>query len=94
MTLKLILLMCQIHQWEIAVSDIASAFLNTPADPSKSPSIVQAHRELPYSELMVWRYMVSEMLHNHGKPHFSQIMINKGMVQMKSDSRTFLKKIN
>ena len=34
-TLKLSLLLSKIHFGEIAVSDIASAFLNTPVDPSK-----------------------------------------------------------
>ena len=54
-TLKPILLMSQVHSWEIVVSEIASAFLNTPVDPSKSPIFVQAPQELPYSEPMVWR---------------------------------------
>ena len=54
-TLKLILLMSQIHSWEIAVSDIASAFLNTPVDPSKSLIFVQAPPELQYSEPTAWR---------------------------------------
>ena len=54
-TLKLILLMSQIHSWEVAVSDIASAFLNTPVDPSKPPIYVQAPRELQYSEPTIWR---------------------------------------
>ena len=52
-TLKCILLMSQIHQWEIAVSDIASAFLNTPVDPLKSTVFVHAPRELQYAEPMV-----------------------------------------
>ena len=47
--------MSQIHSWEIAVSDIASAFLNTPVDPSKPPIYVQAPRQMQYSEPTVWR---------------------------------------
>ena len=34
-TLKIILLMSQIHKWSLCVSDVASAFLNTPIDGSK-----------------------------------------------------------
>ena len=95
-TLKLILLMSQIHSWEIEVSDIASAFLNTPVDPSKSPIFVQAPRELPYSEPTVWR-LKRQLYGLRDAPkswqaHFSQIMIKKGMIQMKSDSCTFRKK--
>ena len=95
-TLKLILLMSQIHSWEIAVSDIASAFLNTPVDPSKPPIYVQAPREIQYSEPTVWR-LKRQLYGLRDAPkswqaHFSQIMIRKGMTQMKSDSCTFLKK--
>ena len=95
-TLKLILLMSQIHSWEIAVSDIASAFLNTPVDPSKPPIYVQAPREIQYSEPTVWR-LKRQLYGLRDAPkswqaHFSQIMIKKGMTQMKSDSCTFLKK--
>ena len=94
-TLKLILLMSQAHQWEIVVY-IASAFLNTPVDPSKPSVFVQAPRELQYSEPMVCR-LKRQLYGLRDAPkswhaHFSQIMINKGMVQMKSDSCTFLKK--
>ena len=89
-TLKLVLLMSQIHSWEVAVSDIASAFLNTPVDPSKSPIFVQAPRELQYSEPTVWR-LKRQLYGLRDDPkswqaHFSQIMIRKGMTQMKSDS--------
>ena len=95
-TLKLILLMSQIHSWETAVSDTASAFLNAPMDPSKSPVFVQAPRELPYSEPMVWRlkrqlYGLRDVPKSW-QAHFSQIMVKKGVIQMKSDSRAFLKK--
>ena len=80
-TLKLILLMSQIHSWEIAVSDIASAFLNTPVDPSKSPIYVQAPREIQYSEPTVWRlkrqlYGLSDAPKSW-QAHFSQIMIKR-----------------
>ena len=86
--------MSQIHSWEIAVSDIASAFLNTPVDPSKSLIYVQAP-ELPDSEPMVWK-LKRQLYGLRDAPkswqaHFSQITINN-MVQMKSDSCTFLKK--
>ena len=47
--------MGQIHQWEIAVSDIASAFLNTSVNPSRPLIFAQAPRELQYSEPMAWR---------------------------------------
>ena len=95
-TLKLILLMSQIHSWEIAVSDIASAFLNTPVDPSKPPVYVQAPREIQYSEPTVWR-LKRQLYGLRDAPkswqaHFSQIMVKKGMTQMKSDSCAFLKK--
>ena len=95
-TLKLILLMSQIHSWEVALSDFASAFLNTPVDPSKSPIFVQAPRELQYSEPNVWR-LKRQLYGLRDAPkswqaHFSQIMVNKGMTQMKSDSCAFLKK--
>ena len=95
-TLKLILLMSQIHSWEIAVSDIASAFLNTLVDPSKSPIYVQAPRELQYSEPTIW-HLKRQLYGLRDEPkswqaHFPQIMIKKGMTQMKSDSCTFLKK--
>ena len=95
-TLKLILLMSQIHSWEIAVSDIASAFLNTPVDPSKPPIYVQAPRELQYSVPTIWR-LKRQLYGLRDAPkswqaHFSQIMIKKGMTQMKSDSCTFLRK--
>ena len=95
-TLKLILLMSQIHSWEIAVSDIASAFLNTPVDPSKPPIYVQAPREIQYSEPTVWR-LKRQLYGLRDAPkswqaHFSQIMVKKGMTQMKSDSCAFLKK--
>ena len=53
-TLKLILLMSQIHSWEVAVSDSASVFLNAPVDPSKAPIFIQAPRELQYSEPGPW----------------------------------------
>ena len=94
-TLKLILLMSQIHSWEVAVSDIASAFLNTPVDPSKSPIFVQAPRELQYSEPTVWR-LKRQLYGLRDAPkswqaHFTQIMVKKSMTQMKSDS-CFLKK--
>ena len=86
--------MSQIHSWEIAVSDIASAFLNTPVDPSKSPIFVQAPRELQYSEPTVWR-LKRQLYGLRDAPkswqaHFSQIMVKKGMIQMKSDSCAFL----
>ena len=88
--------MSQIHPWEVAVSDIASAFLNTPVDLSKSPISVQAPRELQYSEPTVWR-LKCQLYGRRDAPkswqaHFSQIMIKKSMTQMKSDSRAFLKK--
>ena len=88
--------MSQIHSWEIAVSDIASAFLNTPVDPSKPPIYVQAPREIQYSEPTIWR-LKRQLYGLRDAPkswqaHFSQIMIKKGMTQMKSDSCTFLKK--
>ena len=71
--------MGQIHSWAIAVSDIASAFLNTPVDPSKSPIFVQASRELQYLEptvssqtSIVWpqrcsKIMASSFLTDHGQ---------------------------
>ena len=95
-TLKLILLMSQIHSWEIAVSDIASAFLNTLVDPSKPPIYVQAPREIQYSEPTIWR-LKRQLYGLRDAPkswqaHFSQIMIKKGMTQIKSDSCTSLKK--
>ena len=79
-----------------AASDIASGFLNTPEDPSKSLIFVQAPRELPYSEPTVW-HLKRQLYGLRDAPkswqaHFSQIMVSKEMVQMKSDSRTFLKK--
>ena len=47
--------MSQTHQWEISVSNMASAFLNTRVDLSKSPVFVQAPRQFHRSEPMVWR---------------------------------------
>ena len=88
--------MSQVHYREIAVSDIASASLNTPVDPSKSPIFVQAPRELPYSEPTVW--CLKRQLYGlrdapkSRQAHFSQIMVSKGMVQMKSDPCAFLEK--
>ena len=87
--------MSQIPSWEVAVSDIASASLNTPVDPTKSPIFVQAPRELQYSEPTVWR-LKRQLCGLRDAPkswqaHFSQIMIKKGMTQMKSDSCAFLK---
>ena len=80
-TLKLILLMSQIHSWEIAVSDIASAFLNTPVDPSKPPIYVQAPRELQYSEPTI-RRLKRQLYGLRDSPkswqaHLSQIMIKR-----------------
>ena len=94
-TPKLILLMSQIHSWEIAVSDIASAFLSNPVDPSKSTIFVQAPRELQYSEPTVWR-LKRQLYGLRDAPkswqaHLSQITVKKGVTQMKSDSRAFLK---
>ena len=84
-TLKLILLTSQIHQWEIAVLDIASAFPNTPVGPSKPPIFVQAPCGLQYSEQVAWR-LKHQLYGLRDAPkswqaHFSQIMVNKGMVQ-------------
>ena len=78
------------------MSGIAPAFLNTPVDPSKPLVFVQAPRELQYSEPLVWT-LKRQLCGLTDAPEswqarFSQIMINKGMVQMKSDSCTFLKK--
>ena len=49
-TLKVILLMSQIHRWSLCVSDAASAFLNTPIDGSKGFIHVQAPPETQYPE--------------------------------------------
>ena len=45
-TLKIILMMSQLHKWSLAVSDVASAFLNTPVDDSKGFIYVQAGQRL------------------------------------------------
>ena len=69
---------------------------NTPVDPSKSPIVVQAPREVQYSEPTLWR-LKRQLYGLRDAPkswqaHFSQIMVKKGMTQMKSDSCAFLKK--
>ena len=51
-TLKIILLMSQIHKWSLCVPD---AFLNTPIDGSKGFIHVQAPPETQYPEPTVWR---------------------------------------
>ena len=80
-TLKLMLLMSQIHSWEVVVSDVASAFLNTPVDPSKSPIFVQAPQETQASA--IWSQRCCLLFSDHGQ---------QWDVQMKSDSCAFLKK--
>ena len=54
-TLKIILMMSQLHKWSLAVSDVASAFLNTPVDDSNGFTYVQAPQETQYPEPTVWR---------------------------------------
>ena len=52
---KVILRVSQIRQWSLCVSDVASAFLNTPVDESKGSIYVQALPETQYPEPTVWR---------------------------------------
>ena len=95
-TLKLILLMSQIHSWEIAVSDIASAFSTLPWIPQNHRSLFRHLENFNIQSQLVWR-LKRQLYGLRDAPkswqaHFSQIMVSKGMVQMKSDSCTFLKK--
>ena len=54
-TLKIILMTNQLHKWSLAVSDVASAFLNTPVDDSKGFTYVQAPQEIECPKPTVWR---------------------------------------
>ena len=70
-TLKIILLMSQIHKWSLCVSDVASASLNTPIDGSKGFIHVQAPQRFntqsrPFGGSNV-SYMVSEIHRDHGR---------------------------
>ena len=51
-TLKLVLMMSQIHKWHLAVSDVASALLNTLVDESKGLIYVQALKRLSTLSLL------------------------------------------
>ena len=48
-------MMRQIHKWDLAVSDVASAFLNTPVDESNGLTYVQAPHESQYIEPTAWK---------------------------------------
>ena len=48
-------MMSQLHEWSLAVSDVAPAFLNPPVDDSKGFIHVQAPQEIQYPEPTVWR---------------------------------------
>ena len=67
-----------------------------PSGSLKSPIFVQASRELQYSEPTVWRLKLQfyglRDAPQSWQAHFTQIMVKKGVTQMKSDSRAFLKK--
>ena len=53
-TLKIILMMSQLHKWSLAVSDVASAFLNNAVDDSKRFIYVRAPQEIQHTEPTVW----------------------------------------
>ena len=92
-TLKIILLMSQSHKWSLCVSDVASAFLNTPIDGSKGFIHVQAPPETQYPEPTVWR--LKRQLYglrdspNSWQVHLNQVVKSLNLSQMKSDPCTF-----
>ena len=47
--------MCRLHKWYLAISDVASTFLNTPVDEAKELTFVEAPRVIRYPEPTVWR---------------------------------------
>ena len=93
-TLKIILLMSQIHKWSLCVSDVASAFLNTPIDGSKGFIHVQAPPEIQsYPEPTVWR-LKRQLYGLRDSPrswqvHLNQVLKSLNLSQMKSDPCTF-----
>ena len=92
-TLKIILLMSQIHKWSLCVSDVASALLNTPIDESKGFIHVQAPPEIQYPEPTVWR-LKRQLYGLRDSPrswqiHLNQVLKSLNLSQMKSDPCTF-----
>ena len=92
-TLKIILLMSQIHKWSLCVSDVASAFLNTPIDGSKGFIHVQAPPEIQYPEPTVWR-LKRQLYGLRDAPrswqvHLNQVLKSLNLSQMMSDPCTF-----
>ena len=96
-TLKIILLMSQIHRWSLWVSDVASAFLNTPIDGSKGFILVQESAESQYPEPTVWRlkrqlYDLRDSLRSR-QVHLNQVLKNLNLSQMKSDLCTGIQQV-
>ena len=93
-TLKVILLMSQTHRWSVCVSDVASAFLNTPVGESKGSICVQAPREIQYPEPTVWR-LKRQLYGLKDSPrswqiHLNQVLKSLNLSQMRSDPCTFI----
>ena len=85
--------MSQIHKWSLCVSDVASAFLNTPIDGSKGFIHVQAPPEIQYPEPSVWR-LKRQLYGLRDSPrswqvHLNQVLKSLNLSQMKSDPCTF-----
>ena len=77
----------------VCVSDVASAFLNTPIDGSKGFIHVQAPPEIQYPEPTVWR-LKRQLYGLRDSPrswqvHLNQVLKSLNLSQMKSDPCTF-----
>ena len=80
----------------MCVSDVASAFLNTPIDGSKGFIHVQAPPEIQYPEPTVWR-LKRQLYGLRDSPrswqvwqvHLNQVLKSLDLSQMKSDPCTF-----
>ena len=93
-TLKVLLLMSQIHRWRLCVSDVSSAFLHTPVDESKGSIYVQAPPEIQYPEPTVWR-LKRQLYGLKDSPkswqiHLNQVLKSLNLSQMRSDPFTFI----
>ena len=84
-TLKIILMMSQLHRWSLAVSDVASAFLNAPVDDSKGFTYVQAPQDIQYPEGCLKRqlYGLRDSLRSW-HIRLTQVLKRMSLSQMKS----------
>ena len=92
-TLKIMLLVSQIHRWSVCVSDVASAFLNAPINGSKGFIHVQTPPEIQHPEPTVWR-LKRQLYGLRDSPrswqvHSNQVLKSLNLSQVKSDPCTF-----